>query len=157
MADYAGAIGAGVSGLGSLLGGFATADADNAQAQGYDTAANYAQMNSLLAGESGGIQELQAARQIQRTEGTQIATAAGNGLKLGGSAASIVRDSTQTGALQEGVIGLQTSINVTNYEEQQQALHGAAQAAKAAAKSAETSGIMGGIGGVLGIAAKLFF
>lgn len=157
MADIGGAIGSAVGGLGSLFGGLATSHADEVQAQGYDTAATFAAQNAFLSGEAGGINELAAARQIQRAQGADIAGASGGGLKIGGSAAAIIRDATQQGSLQQGTIGLQTAINVTNFQEQEQALHGAAEAARAAASAAKSGGAFGAIGGVIGGLAKLFF
>jgi hypothetical protein len=140
----------------SLFSGFATAQADEAQAQAFDIAAQFAVVNEHLAGEAGGLKELQSARQQEQVQGKQMATAAGNGMKIGGSALSIVRDASQQGALDRGVLGLQTSINVTNYAGQAAAAQAQAAASRQAASAAQTGGILGAAGGIIGGIAKLF-
>lgn len=140
----------------SLFSGMATAQADEAQAHAYDIAAQFAEQNAHLAGEAGGLKELAASRQQQTAQGKEVAAAAGNGLKIGGSALSIIRDASQQGSFERGVIGLQTSINVTNYMGQAAAAHAQAEASRQAAKSAETGGFLGAAGGIIGGIAKLF-
>ena len=147
--DLAGGVGGIVGGIGSLFGGFGKSDAFQAEAQGFATAAQFANENATLSGEVGGLQELAAARQIQHVEGSQVATAAGNGLHLSGSALSLIRDSASQGALAEGQIGLRTAIAVTNYQGQAAADLAQQQAAQAQASAAETGGIFGALGGAI--------
>lgn len=154
--DLFGAAGSLVGGIGSFVAGNANADAFAAEAKGFDTASNYALFNAQLAGEIGGLQELAAARKIQSTQGTQQAVAAANGLKIGGSDLALIRDATQQGYLQEGLIGLNTAIQTTNYDAQAASYQGQKQAAQAAAQAAKANADSGLFGGILGAAGKLF-
>jgi hypothetical protein len=151
-----GAIGGIVGGIGSLVTGSETASADEAEGEAFQTAAQFANLNAFYAGQVGGLQEMGLARKIQQTQGTQAATAAGNGLQIGGSALARMRDTVSQGALAEGQVGLQTTINVTQFQGQAEADLGMAQAAQAQAQAAQTGGIFGLFGGILGGIAKLF-
>lgn len=154
--DAFGGIGSVVGGIGSFIGGQQRADAFEAEAGGFDTAAMYALMNTSLVGEVGGLQELAASRKIQATQGTQQAIASANGLKISGSAYNLIRDATQQGYLTEGQIGLNTAIQTANYEAQSESYKGQAAAARAQAEAARTSGTFGLLGGILGGIGKLF-
>jgi hypothetical protein len=77
-------------------------------------------------------------------------------LKIGGSALSILKDSATQGALQEGELGLQTSINVMSYLSQSEAAKAQAEAARQAASAAEMGGILKGVGGLFGAIGGLF-
>lgn len=151
-----GGIGSVVGGIGSFVGGEETAAADQQEASAFQTAAQYAQLSAWYSGEVGGLQELQQARKMQSIQGTQAAVAGGNGLHIAGSVGDIMRDTAQQGYLQQGVIGLQTSINATNYQGQAQADLGMAQAAQAQAQAAQTGGLFGLFGGILGGVGKIF-
>jgi NADPH:quinone reductase-like Zn-dependent oxidoreductase len=154
------AIGGVVSDIGAYVGAGYTEAGEEAAAQGFGEAAQIAYQNSQEAEAAGKLQQVQTARQVFKTEGAGIATAAGNGLKLEGSAASILRGSAAQGALAGQLIGTQTQINVNGYisqmqsdQAEQQQAEDAAAAAKASKTGDLISGVISGVTAVAEVAA----
>jgi hypothetical protein len=151
-----GALGSVVGGIGSFITAGDTAAAYQAEAQGFDLAANYAQTNASLSAEVGGLQALADARKFQAYEGREEAAAGASGLRISGSVSSVIRDSVRQGYLQQGMVGINTAIAVTNYEQAAAADKAQAQAARDNASAAQSSGTFGLLGGILGGVTKLF-
>jgi hypothetical protein len=142
MVDYFGAAQSLLGGIGSFLGGSAAAGGSKKAAQFYTKAAALTNLET-------GIKETAATRQIYQTLGAQRADVAANGFSLSGSAADVMRDSAQQGALSKALIQVQGDVTASSYTAQ-------AQAAAAQAKAQSGGGLLGGIGGLIGIGASLF-
>ncbi len=159
-----GAIGGIASGIGGLIQSQPTASGDLASASGYTDAASaystgstMAATNSQIALNAANVQQLQVARNVAKTVGSQQAEEAGAGFGNSGTSLYLLRDSMQQGALARGVIGIQGAINANSYNMQSTSLAGesqqaaaAASAAQSAAKGASSSGIFGAIGSIAG-------
>src|ERR1700678_4436455 len=127
-------IGAGLSGLGSLVGaagdifaGNAGATAFDAEAQGYDQeaqgleqAADLEAQNEAYAGAASDIQIAQQQRQTYMIGSKTLAAQAGAGFTSGGSGGDILRANLQQGALATQLLGVQKNINQTTYQVQEQ-------------------------------------
>lgn len=144
--------GGAVSDIASAIGAGATAAGDEAAAQGFGQAATIAQQNANEAAAAGKLQQVQTARGVYKTAGAGIAAAAGNNLKLQGSAASILANSMAQGAVASQLVGTQTQIEVNGYMQQMQSDLTEQTQAEDAAKAAKDAGIGSGIGAVLKIA-----
>jgi hypothetical protein len=129
----------------------ASASADLLQGQGdvlegqaYGEASTLASLNAEYTTESTAIQVSQADRALYMNLGTQAATAGGSGSSGGGSAADILRNSAQQGALNRGVLQQQGLITTAGYTEQanaytlQQQASGVAAEAQTVAAGGET-------------------
>ena len=106
----------------------------------YGTAANLAKLNATYTAQSTAIQVAQADRSLYMNIGTAKAAAAGSGGTGGGSAADILRSSTEQSALNRGVLQQQGLITEAGFTEQatsygymQKAANVAAQAEDVAA------------------------
>jgi hypothetical protein len=124
----------------------ASAQADILQGQGdilegqtYGLASTLAQTNAAYTAQSTAIQESQAQRQLYMTLGTAAAAASGSGSSGGGSAADIIRNSAQQGALNQSVIAQQGLITEAGYTEQANAYTLQQQAAGVAAQAQQAS------------------
>jgi hypothetical protein len=137
----------GGSGGPNIFGEFATAAGDFAEGSAYGQAAKYADINAGIAKEEGAIKLAQTQRDIFKVLGQQQAGYAGAGFASGGSAMDVQRSSVQQGALQKAIVGEQTQINVTGYEEQAAQFKGL----EAASNAAGTGNILGGIFGILSL------
>lgn len=125
------------SGIGSFLGG-------NATAKGYKAAAGYYGEAARVTKLQGAMKDTAIRRQIFQVEGTAEAAAGANNLKLSGSVKDVVKTNRQQGFATKAVTAMQTNLEYQNYVMQ-------AKQAKAAAKAAKIGGIMGLAGGVLGM------
>jgi hypothetical protein len=119
-------------GLGSIFGAFG----DFEEAGAYRTAEDEARQNEVFTTQMGKVKEFQAQRQVNLVGGAQAAGYSAGNLALSGSAASVMRNTVQQGALEHGIIGMQTGAASYGYYEQ-------AQQFRAMAGAAETAGIGG--------------
>lgn len=125
------------SGIGSFLGG-------NATAKGYKAAARYYGEAARVTKLEGALKDTAIKREIFQAEGTAEATAGANNLKVSGSVRDVIKTNRQQGFLTRAVTAMNTNLEYQNYIMQ-------AKQAKAAAKSAKMGGIMGLAGGILGM------
>lgn len=109
------------------------ATGDLAEATNYDAAAVLAQQNEAFTAQSTRIQQAQSDRNVTLAIGGQQASVAGAGFANSGSAADIMRDSAQQGALARGVLGQQGAITEAGYEEQAKSFQTMATAGRATA------------------------
>ena len=153
------------SGVGSVLSGqaaakgYATTYAGEEVAAGqFGLAEGLALQNANESKAAGALTQVQLARQVSQVQGQETAIAAGNGLRLGGSAGAIIRSTASQGALASQLQQTQTNINVNGFltaaqadqAEQQQAYNQAA-AAKQAESGAAFGEITGGLKAAVGI------
>jgi|GEM_PF-3416344 len=168
-----GLIGSGIGQIGAAAGDLITQQGFYKAAQHYTQAGNLEGEAATIFGEnantaraSGAIQTSQAKRQIYRSESSTEAAAAGAGLRGGGSVGDIMRSSVQQGALQLGIIGANTQIQVNSYLEQQKAAQVAQEGYYAESDNATAQGnaagaksgfdMLSGIVGIGGGAASMF-
>ena len=149
-------VGAGIQSVGAGVGAFGAAAGDLFASKGaseaaasYGEAARAAQQEANIAGYTGLVQKSMAARQLYQTNSTASADTGANGLRMGGSAAAIVRSNTAQGALTQGLIGAQTQVNVIGYEAQAQSDLAQQQQAENLAASSKSSGLFSSIGGAI--------
>jgi hypothetical protein len=157
MAFNFGGLSSGLSGIGGVAVDIAAAMGGRVTAAGYRDAANsfgqaqyLAEQNALQSQVAGRLQRAQLARQVYMTTGAQEAITGANGFQIGGSAADIIRNTAQQGALAAQLSSEQTGININSYLAQADADRREQQQAEAAAKAAESSVT----GGFLGAAFK---
>lgn len=124
-------------GIGSFLGGAASASGLKAQAKYYTKAAQVSEL-------SGKIKTNQIQRGIYQQAGQNIAAAGANNMALGGSAADVIRMNRQQGYLDRAQ-------NTMNWNLEKQSYLAQAKAAKAAAGAAMGGGILGLAGGIMGM------
>ncbi len=165
--------------IGSGIGSFGAAAGDLITQNGYYTAAKHYTNAGNLEGEaatifgenaniaraSGAIQESQAKRQIYRSESSTEAAAGGAGLRGGGSVGDILRSSTQQGALQLGLLGANSQIQVNSYLQQQKSAQVASEGYYAESDNATAQGnaagsksgfdMLSGIASIAGAAAMM--
>jgi hypothetical protein len=138
-------LGSGVSGvvqdIGAYVGAQYTIRGEEMAAAGFDEAANIAFLNEEQASAAGKLQQVQTARQVFKTAGAGIASAAGNGLRMSGSAENILRNTHEQGAIANQLIGTQTQIEVNGFIQQMKADQMEAQQAREAAAAAKSSQI----------------
>lgn len=146
----------GIQGWGTAAGDLITAQGDTQAAALFGQAATIAGQSATEAQAVGKLQEVQTARQVMMTQGSVTAAAAAGGLRIGGSAAAIIRSNAYQGALAHSLIAENTQINVNSYmqqqiadQEQQESATSAASAAESGAGYAKIGGIIGGIGTAL--------
>lgn len=149
MGSVGSALGGVVSDIGSVVGAGYTIAGEEAAVQGFQTAAGIAFNNSEEARAAGKLQQVQTARQVYQVGSAAAAATAANGLKLEGSAASILRNTAAQGAVANQLIGTQTQINVNGYLQQMSADQTEAQQAEDAAQAARTSQKFGEFGAVV--------
>jgi hypothetical protein len=156
IASASGSLGGAVSDIANAIGASSTIAGEEAAAQGFGQAATIAYENSQQEEAAGKLQQVQNARQVYKVGSSGIAAAAGNGLKLEGSAASILRNTSAQGAIASQLIGTQTQIEVNSYISQMQADYAEQQQAEDAANAAKVGKlgalIGGGINAVTGVA-----
>lgn len=119
---------------GDIFGGFERANSLNEEAQFY-------KQSAALTKASGQLKLLAQQRQTYQMLGATRAAAAGNGLKLSGSAESILRSNAGNAAIERNLIGINNEIAVKGLLEQE-------QQAKEEAQGAEIGGIMSGVGDI---------
>lgn len=129
--------GSAASGVGSLFG----AIGDFQEGGAYSTAAKIATHNEYLSTLQGKIEQSQAQRQVNLVSGQEASSYTGNGLALQGSAATVMRNTAQQGALQHAIIGMKAGAQSEGYLEQ-------ANQFKKMAQAADIAGIGGLISGV---------
>lgn len=142
MADFFGAAGDLVSGIGSFMGSNAAAKGAKDAAKSYANAAR-------LSMASTSIKQAMVDRDVYKTIGGMSAAASGNGLHVSGSVTDLIRDSARQGAIAKAIVGLQGDIDYNSWNAQ-------SQAAAAQAKAAKSGGTMGLIGSAVGIIGSLF-
>lgn len=145
-----------IQGFGAAAGDLITASGDTQAAALFGQAATIAGQSATEAEAVGRLQEVQTARAVMQTQGQVMGAAAAGGLRIGGSAAAIIRSNATQGALAQQLVAENTQINVNSYmqqkladTEQEESATAAAAAAKSAAGYAEIGGIIGGIGTAL--------
>lgn len=144
-------IGAAVSEIAGAIGAGSTIAGFEAAKEGFVQAGQIAYNNSQEALAAGRLQQIQTARKVYQTGGAGIAATAGNGLRLEGSAASILRNTAAQGAVAKQLIGTQTQIEVNGYLAQMAADASEARQAEASANAARASRTGGFIAGALDI------
>jgi hypothetical protein len=148
------AIGGAVTDIGQYIGANYTIAGEEAAAKGFQTAAQIALENSQEAEAAGKLQQIQTQRQVYMTAGAGVASAAGNGLKIEGSAMNIMKSTAAQGAVAGQLIGTQTQINVNGYMQQMAADTAEMQQAQDAANAAKSSKTFDLIGaGIQGVTA----
>lgn len=142
-----GMIGSGIGSIGAAAGDLITQQGFYNAAKHYTNAGNLEGeaaaifgQNAGIARASGAIQESQAKRQIYKSESATEAAAGGAGLRGGGSIGDILRSSVSQGALQLGIIGANTQIQVNSYLEQQKAANIAGEGYYAESDNATAQG-----------------
>lgn len=151
MSGSLGSLAGGVQAIGGAVGDIFAAQGSGIAAAQFGQAATIAGQNAQQATEAYKLQEVQTARQVYQTTGTDIAAAGANGGMLTGSAASVVKSNTMQGALANQIIGLQGRINVNSFLAQQQADEAQQQEAEQQQKAQEVGAIGGILGGALSI------
>ena len=157
IGDLGGAVGSLFTAAGdqaSQQNDYLAAENDTLAASSYTQASGIASQNLSLEQQSTAIKETQADREIFQNESSQQATAAGNGFQEAGSAAAILADSANQGALQKQLIQQQGDITANATQEQLLALNTQSQEASNqatmqtnagnAAGSAATGALVGG-------------
>lgn len=146
MPDF-GMIGSGIGSLGAAAGDLITQQGYYNAARHYTKAGNLEGeaadifgQNAGIARASGELQKSQARRQIYRSESSTEAAAGGAGLRGGGSVGDILRSSVQQGALQLGIIGANSEIQVNSYLQQQKGAQVAQEGYYAESDNATTQG-----------------
>jgi hypothetical protein len=154
-----GGIAAGAESIAGAAGDIMTAQGEEEAAGLFGQAATIAENSSIQAQFTGKLQQVQNARAVMMTQGTAMTAAAAGGLKIGGSAAAILRSNAGQGALANQLIGENTQINVNSFmqqniadTEQQQNALSQADAEKVAAAGAGIGGALDIIGGIVSIA-----
>ena len=142
----------GIGDIGGAVGDLFSAVGDQAEANSYGEAATYAAQYAKIAASTGQIQQAQTRRQVYSSESATQAVSAGNGLRMSGSAANVLRSSAQQGALQVGLVGEQTQVNVNADLQQENAYAGEQQAAENAKSGAEAGGLLSAVSGIASIA-----
>lgn len=134
--------GAGTELIGQAWQSFGTAIGDWATAHGEEQAASLFGEAAQIAGQSateeqavGKLQQVQTARQVMLTSSSATAAAAAGGLRIGGSAAAILRSNASQGAFANQLIAENTGINVNSYLQQQTAAQAEQTQALTAAKA----------------------
>lgn len=155
-------IGSGIQGIGAGVGAFGSAAGDlfastgaSKTAASYGEAAVSAEQEAGIAGYTGLVQKSMAARQLYKTNSTASADTGANGLRMGGSAAAIVRSNTAQGALTQGLIGAQSQVNVIGYEAQAQSDLAQQQQAENLAAASKSSSMFSNISGAISTVASV--
>lgn len=130
-------IGSLIGGIGSFLGGNATAKGLKQSARYYDEAGRITKIQ-------GAMKDLAIRRGIMQTEGSAVAAQGANGLMLSGSVKDVIKNNRREGFMTKAVTAMQTNLDYQNYTMQ-------ASQARAQAKAAKTSGMFGLIGGIAGM------
>ena len=161
--QVAGFIGGAFTDLAAAQAGRTTASGELAAAAGFGQATQEAYSNEQQTEAAGKLQLIQQQRQLYQVGGTAQAQTAGQGLKLEGSAASILRNTAAQGAVAQQLTSTQTAINAAGYmaqmqsdtQEQMQAME-AEKAAKGAASSGLIGGLIKGVTAVAGAVAMFY-
>ena len=140
-----------------LFGGIMGDQGDQIKSEGYqEEAANYAQA-AVLAGQnaqftvqSTAVQQFQAHRSLELSQGSTEAELGAAGVTSGGSSEDIMRSGAQQGAIQKQLVGQQGLITEAGYTEQQNADNAMAQYASEAAQQENKLGGMSLLGGIVG-------
>lgn len=140
------------SGIGGAVSDLFAAQGDQAEAEQYTLASQYASQEAQFTKAGEDITKAQAQRQILQAVGTEKAGYAGSGLTLGGSAGDVLRSSAQQGALTKAVIGTQASETALGYTEEAKSYDIMAEAAKSAASGAGIGAVLQGVGAIANIA-----
>ena len=140
---FSGVTGGGVaSGIGSVFG----AIGDFQEAGAYGQAAKLAEQNAVLSAFSGKLKAAQEQRQVNKVTGAQSADYYGAGLDAkSGSAADVIRNTVQQGALEKAVIVGQTTQQMNAYNQEAKQF-----------KAMQSAGIMAGIGNLINGVASVF-
>ena len=108
-----------------LLGGIGAYEGDQMKAEGlqvegenYTLAANLATQNEEFSKESTAVQEFQAHRNLEVSEGNTQAQIGAAGMQSGGSGEDILRESAGQGAMQNQILVRQGLITQAGYQEQ---------------------------------------
>ena len=123
------------TGIGNAVGDLFTVSGEEQAAGLYGQAATAAGVSATEEQAAGRLQQIQTSRQVNLIQGTAQANAAAGNLKIGGSAAAILRSNATQGALANQLTGEQTQINVDAYMQQQLADKIQQSNAEAAAKA----------------------
>lgn len=115
------------------------ATGDILEGQTYGAAANLATLNAGYTAASTAISTSQADRALFMQIGSERAAAAGSGSSGGGSAADILRNSAQQGALNKAVIQTQGLITQAGYQEQANSYNLMQQASGVAAEAQQVA------------------
>ena len=134
--------------VGGAVGDLFGSQGASAEAKSYTGAAQLAEQNSQLTQASTRIQNLQLARQISMTEGTQTAEVAGAGFTESGSALDLMKASQSQGALATALNNIQGSITENSYAAQAGAYQAEAKSAGENAQ-ANTVGAITSLGGAI--------
>ncbi|MGO9997507.1 MAG: hypothetical protein ACLPKW_07140 [Acetobacteraceae bacterium] len=151
-----GDIAGGIGDFGTAVGDIFASQGSTEAASSFGQAAQLEEQNAQIAKASGNIQLAQQQRAVYTSESGTRADVAGAGLKMGGSAAAVLRSSASQGALGGALISAQTQANVLGYQAQANAYEGQQSEEEALSKAQSAGGIMSAISGVVGIAAAFF-
>jgi hypothetical protein len=141
-----------------LIGGISAYEGDQLKAKGlqvegenYTLAAQLAGQNEQFAATSTAIQQFQAHRQLEISEGrTQAAVGAAGGTAATGE--DVMRESAAQGAMQKMVIGQQGLMTEAGYAEQEAAYTNLANYSSSAANKEKEMGALALGGGIAGAA-----
>lgn len=133
------ALGDFITQVGGAVGDLFGSSGATAEAKSYTGAAALANQNAQLTAASTRIQQTQLSRQINQTEGSQLAEVAGAGFTESGSALDLLRSSASQGALAKSLTNIQGAINENAYAEQAGAYTAAAASAKENARAKQVS------------------
>jgi hypothetical protein len=139
-----------------LIGGISAYEGDQLKAEGlqvegenYTLAANLAGQNEKFTETSTAIQQFQAHRQLEMSEGrTQAAVGAAGGTAATGE--DVMRESAAQGAMQKTVIGQQGLMTEAGYAEQEAAYNNLATYSQTAASKEKDMGALALGGGIAG-------
>jgi hypothetical protein len=148
-----GSIGSVATDFGAAAGDLFSAAGSEAAAQDYSKAAGDAQKEAVYATYGGQLQLAQQQRTAYQTISAGQATGAANGMRMGGSAANIMRSSQAQAALAGQTITANAGIQAEGYQEQAEGLEAENQSASATARSDEAGAAGNAIGGVIGVVA----
>lgn len=144
-------IGTAINDVGGAVTDLFGASGSAAASTAYATAAQIAQANAALTLRSGQIQEEQENIAITKSLGTETSDTAGAGFKNSGSALSLLKSSTQQGALAKQLIQNQTEITAQGYDQQAAAYEGQAKAASTQASGQTAGGLLNIVGAATNI------
>lgn len=102
-----GIIGGVVSGIGAAMGA-------KAQAASLDAQADMKDRQAIMEREAGGVQAQRVQDQVNRTAGAQRAGFAGSGIALTGSAADVVLETAEEGALDVATVRWNSALRADN-------------------------------------------
>lgn len=148
LSGAAAGIGGVFSDLGQAASSQMTAAGETAASAGFGQAAGFAFNNYQQTEAAGKLQLLQEQRSLYQVGGQQQAQAGAQGIKMEGSAANIMRNSAQQGAVAQQLTSSQTNINAAAFLAQMQADNQEMVQANAEATAAKSASGMADLGAV---------